>query len=405
MNNQWTPTRLAQAAALLLSGVWAFAAQAETPISLTFSETLSYDSNVLRNNNNKYRDFYSATGANVSFNKDYGRQNYSASGQVVAYRYKNTDLYNNDGFNLSLGFSTTISTDWLLSLKHSRTRQLQPAGEQGTTRYKEIVSQQSSKAYLQYGLHGKWSVNGEVSQAKLGYDTFDAGDKDTTRARVGLRFSPTDLLYFDGGVSKTMSDSPNEALRQAETSDKVDRTDADMNVQWIVTGYSSLNGRLAWTREAHPHDTLRNFHGLTGGMSWNYSPAGKVTYNVGLERDTNNSGGQSLLFGLAQQTRNQVMTGVSTTATWAATSKISATAGLSIKQYKEKQDRSGLFVDNTSESRSGLYRSLSMGVSYSPTRYSTLSCDIETYKRNSSLFSVAFDGQSLSCSAAIKIDP
>ncbi|HIV71971.1 MAG TPA: hypothetical protein H9903_13640, partial [Candidatus Aquabacterium excrementipullorum] len=91
-------------------------AHADTPLSLTASEDLKYDSNILKDNARKYRDVVSSTGLKVGFNKEYGRQTYSASATAVANKYKNTKDYDNDGYSVQLGMTSSLMSNWYGSI-------------------------------------------------------------------------------------------------------------------------------------------------------------------------------------------------------------------------------------------------------------------------------------------------
>jgi hypothetical protein len=392
--------------ATLVAALVCLEAHADTPLSLTISQTMIYDSNIQRDNNQKYRDFVSSTGARLDFEKSYGRQTYTAGGQVALNRYKNTPLADNDSFDIDLGLSSTISSDWLVNLKHSSSRSLQDFGDQGTNRFREEITSNTTSADVQYGLHGRWSFTGSASHRTDRYDNGVLQDKNTDRFRVGLRYSPTDLLYFDAGLSPSKIDPQNPALRATLRYDPIKRMDADVYTSWVVTGYSKFSGRLGWTQEQHEERfAYRDFRGLTGNVVWNFTPAGKVSYRLVLDRDTNNSGGES--FGTVQLNRARLNTGLSGSATWSATSKLAVTGKLNVKSIKETTDVVFLTLGGASDSRSssGTYRSVGLGLSYSPTRMSLFRCDVEAYKRSETEFAIGYDGETVSCSAAITLDP
>lgn len=395
-------------ACMVVSG----AARAETPLSLVVSENLTYDSNILRNNDNKYRDVVSATGVQLGFNKQYGRQTYKASGTVVATRYKNSDFYNNDGYNLALGFTSQIASNWFVNLDHSRVRQLQSFQDQGLTRYKEPIESQETGLFVQYGLFGRWSVNADLNMSKVDYEVLSNNDRSAEGAKMGVRYSPTDLLYFDLGYRRTDSHLPNyrSDLTSAD-GERIKQQSLEFSSRWTVTGYSNLDGRIGWSQEHYTMDRQRDFNGLTGRISWNYTPSGKIAYSMALDRDTNNSGGSTTLEGfslsegivLGYNSQRRVSTGLLLRATYSATAKISLTASGSYRRIEEER-RFATGGAATNDQSTGTYRTFNVGANYQLFRSTRLGCSWEKYNRSASLFSRDFSGDSVNCNAVFTLD-
>lgn len=408
--------RLVAAAAALACGV---PAQAETPLSLTVSQELTYDSNILRDNARKYRDAVSSTGVQVGFNKQYGRQSYTASATAVAKRYKNTKEYDNEGYNINLGLSSSMLSNLFGSIDFSAVKQQQSPEDQGNLRYNETIDSQNVKLFLQYGMYGRWSVNTTYSFSKADYSVFEIYNRDAKNLRLGVRYSPTDLLYFDVGYQKSKIENPNYPLLASNDviifGDPVDRQDLDLSTRWVVTGFSNLSGRIAYTREKHSRDPRRDFNGLTGNVAWDYTPGGKMSYRVVLDRDTNNSGGSTyrtlvdLGFGTASTTgflaQNRVSTGLNLSATWQATAKISVTSGLNYRRIQEEStNRVPGLGTNVGSSLSGSYKSVRMGLKYALARSTSMGCSVERYNRSRSLFSREYDGESVDCNLIFTLD-
>lgn len=395
-------------------------AHAETPLSLMVSETLTYDSNVLKNDRNKYRDAISSTGIQAGFNKEYGRQTYKLSATAVATRYKNTKSYDNDGYNVALGFATQIASNWMVTFDHSRVQQLQSPEDQGVARYRETIVSQDTRIFAQYGLYSRWSVNATLNDSRLDYDVINAYDRKNTAFKLGARYSPTDLLYFDLGYRGTKSDLPSypvvrrgaDNIVRTVIGEKVDRQDLEFSSKWVVTGYSSLDARVAWTNEKYDGDTARDFSGLTGRINWNYTPAGKMRYAIALDRDTNNAGGSTsyfsndLIYGFNSQKR--VSLGVNASATYQATSKIALTTRGNYRRISEERSSvdaaGGTNVLVRDDQLTGNYRSLSFDVSYQLFRSTKLGCSVEKYARSASLFNQAFSGEEVSCNVVFALD-
>jgi hypothetical protein len=409
------PGAVAVACILLGSAAWA-----DTPLSLVVSENLTYDSNILRNNSNKYRDVISATGVQLGFNKQYGRQTYRASGTAVATRYKNSNFYDNDGYNLVLGFTSQVASNWFLNFDHNSISRLQSFQDQGLNRYKEPIKSQDTGLFVQYGLYGRWSLNADLGVTKIDYEVLRANNRSSKSAKLGVRYSPTDLLYFDFGYRRSNAQLPN--YRSALISDdgeKIKQQSLDFSTRWVVTGYSNFDGRVSWNQERYAVDEQRDFNGLTGRIGWNYTPSGKIAYTVALDRDTNNSGGTTTIdgFSFADQTfvlgfnsQRRVSTGLLLRATYTATAKISLTASGNYRRIEEErrsvsQTVGGAGGGSVSGAQStGTYTALSIGANYQLFRSTRLGCSLEKYDRSASLFSRDFSGDSVNCNAVFTLD-
>ena len=418
-NQGWAPLRTLIAAAVVLMAV--SPAQAETPLSLSVSQSLRYDSNIMRDNNNKYRDGVSSTAVTVGLDKQYGRQSYKASLTGNVNKYKNTKELDHNGYNIELGFTSTLASNWNFMLDHYNTKQMQSFEQQSRERYAESIISRVTQGVLQYGLYGRWSSSLTLGQSQANYATKDVYDKSSKYVRMGLRHSPTDLLYFDFGVRGTKGDSPNYPLLDGSVlGDPFRRMDYELISQWVVTGYSRLNTRVGWTQERHSRDSRRDYNGLAGNVRWSYSPTGKTTYSVAIDRDTNNAGGSSLesyitdratglpvVFQGLYTSQNRLTTGLVLGVNHSATAKISLNVGFTYRRYEEeiRQLQDGLLGSSSgSTSRNGDYRSFSLGANYQIHRAVNMGCTVEKYGRTASLFSREYDGEQVICNASVKFD-
>lgn len=367
----------------------------EWPVSLALSQTLTRDSNVLRDNNDRYADTISSTGVRVSFDKSYGRQRYVASITGVRSRYDKTSEYNNDGFESSAQVSSEFGRNFFGLAGFSASRQLQKPEDQQGSRFKETVSSRNAKLYGQYGLFGRMSANvtGNFDQAK--YDRATFNDKDSRSIRVGLRYSPSDLLFFDAGYRNGRVDNLNQAANV------VDRDDLDLTSQWVVTGFSKLNARVSFTDERSQIDSRRDFSGLTGSFDWSLTPPGKMSYVFSASRDTNNAGGQSFGNTGFFTSRNFLTNKLSARASWAATAKINVTSGLNYQRYELERDSNLPGFDSRDKSS---LKSIDLGFGYQYSRALALQCRLEHYDRTRSSESPEFDGQEVSCTGTFFID-
>ncbi len=386
---------------------------ADNALGLLLSETLTYDTNILKDDRQKRSDTVSSTGVKVFLDKSYGRQQYTASVLGVFQRYKNQKDYDNDGYQIDLGLSSEIGARGLVSLEHDAGKTLQDVSGQGLTRYRETLTTRSTRLNGRYGLYGKWGLSGALNSDEVKYSNRDFQDQTTSGARLGLRYSPSDLLYFDLGLRKSESQRDkypffynDGGLSKLSIGEKVDRTDINLVTRWVVTGYSILNAEISATNENYNKDNARDFDGFTGRATWQFTPRGKVSYSFALTRDTNNAGGYTNtdpILGLLalENSQKRLTTGLQGTANWAATSKISANLGFTWRKLEEEeQDRARDRITRTA----GSYRSASVGLKYVPSRWLSFNCNVSSYKRSGTVLAVGYSGETYACTAGFVLN-
>lgn len=218
------------------------------------------------------------------------------------------------------------------------------------------------------------------------------------------------MIYIDTSVQRSEV-SYDKYRVSSGLGTKTTRTDYDLTARWIITGYSQLNGRVGWTQERNDKDSRRDYNGLTGRVAWVYTPAGKMTYSLAADRDTNNAGGFTSfqIANLSQYTsQNRVSTGLTFNASWQATGKVSLDAGLTYRRTREEISNN-ITTGNASDTlgsgkANGKYDSMSLGIKYQALRSLVLSCNVQRYNRSQSILTAEFDGEAANCSAVFSID-
>lgn len=392
---------------------WSSAVAENNPLSLSISQNLSFDNNFLRRSGGGPSDTTSVTAATVAYNKSYGRQNYGASMTANATRHHRFKDYDNDGYAASLGMTTTVGSKGYLALQHSSSRSLQSPDEQTGQRYADTITSHSTALSGQYGIHGRLGVNSTVSASQIKYSLNRANDRDQMGLRVGVSYSPNDLLSFGAGVKKSEQ-------KLVNAGDKVNRYDYDLNTNWVVTGYSRLSALVALTDEKRVINEGLDYRGVTGSLRWGYTPGGKMSYGLSISRDTTNSGqgngtvlvvgdDRSVLGAISNQTQNQLTTTLSATANWAATSKIGVGVGLNYSRFTDSREAEIIGNISGLESQflpsNGRQYGASVSVTYNPVRSTRLGCTLQAYKRDQTRLNVSgYRGETLGCDATFSIE-
>ncbi|MDQ5925245.1 MAG: hypothetical protein QG554_187 [Pseudomonadota bacterium] len=398
---------VALAIATGLGGVGSASAE-ELPLYLTLSQSLTRDSNLLRDNNDRRSDTISTTTVAAGLNKAYGRQNYQVSASASRNAYSDNNQFDNNGYSISAEVASEIGSNIKVTLNGATSQFLPSFEDQFNRNARNTERNRQASVDVRYGLYGRWSVNAGASHSKVDYRVTEEENKTSTSMFAGVRYLPTDLAYIGLTLYRTDTELPNRRLVTTTTvGEDIERTSLSLDTVWQVTGISRLSGRLGMTSEKHPQDRRRDFDGLTGSASWTFTPAGKATYALTWVRDTNNEGGSTYKSSIGQlySTNKRLTNSLSATASWQATSKVKLNAGYTHAQYEEDNDlQLGGVSPISSSEQTGRYNAVSLGVSYQPIRAVGLGCDMQRYDRTQSVFSRAYDGNTVACRASFTID-
>ena len=380
----------------------------ELPLYLTLSQSLTRDSNLLRDNNDRRSDTISVTTVAGGLNKAYGRQNYRVSASASRNAYSDNKQFDNDGYAVSAEVASEVGSNFKVTLNAGASQFLPNFEDQFNRTTRNTERNRQASVDVRYGLYGRWSVNAGASYSKVDYQVTESENKTSQSVFAGVRYLPSDLAYIGLTLYRTDTELPNRRLvTTTAVGEDIERTSLNLDTVWQVTGFSRLSGRLGVTSEKHPQDRRRDFDGLTGSASWTFTPAGKATYALSWVRDTNNEGGGTFNSTAGQlfSANKRLTNSLSATATWQATAKIKLNANYTHAKYEE--DSELLLAGVTpvsSDEQTGRYNAVSLGVSYQPLRSVGLGCDMQRYDRTASVFSRAYDGNSVACRASFTID-
>jgi len=158
MNRAMAPVAVAVVA---LCSSWSSAWAESNPLSLSVNERVTYDNNFLRRADGGPSETTSTTTASVAYAKALGRQNYSASLSVNADRHQDFKAYDFDGYNGSIGVSSTVGSRGYVSLLHSASSSQQSPDSQTGIRYNDTIKSNSTSLFTQYGINGRIGLNAQ----------------------------------------------------------------------------------------------------------------------------------------------------------------------------------------------------------------------------------------------------
>jgi hypothetical protein len=389
-----TPNRLLESLALAALGIpgagTAWAQEANT-YYLGAAQAFTRESNVFRvaTGQPESSDTYSTTSLLAGLDRSIGRQRVFGDAAVRYNRYRDNTQLNNTGYGADLGIDwetvQSLSGRIGYTVKQNLARYGADQGPVLTT--KNLERGQQFVARGQYGAVSALSLEAMYVHRRLDYSAPEYAFQEFRQdaVRVGLLYRPGGLLTLGVGVRHTEGEYPFAIVPStgATQADEFSRNDLDLTAVYVVTGQSTLNARLSYTREKHDAVTARNLSASTGAISWDYKPTGKLRFTTELVRDT---GAETAFIGLSQSGASGVGNNSTLSNTLAIRAVYEATAKVQVEAYGRYVERDLTNTQGGSLPATGSDRfgEAKLGVTWMPTRSLTFGCSFSREKRGTS---------------------
>jgi hypothetical protein len=384
----------ALAAALLLAGTGA-GAQERSPYYIGLSQAFSHDSNVFRTASNEVSETISSTGVLAGIDQPLGRQRLYGDVSAQVNRYRRSDQLDNKSYAALAGLDWQTIEFLSGTLRYSTRNSLADFGTlEGASAPSDQTTQQAL-ASVRYGLSSRLSLDGSYEYRSLEYKSAAYANRNYSQDTVGagVHYGTPSILVFGLAGRVTRGSTPQfQATPPFE--DELKRRDIDFTVMWTPTGFSTLNLRLSATRETHTLASNSEVSAGTGAISWDYRPTAKLGFTTTLSRDT----GTETTFSATAPSgsaplrvdNNRLSTLGEIGVRYAMTSKVSMTL--------DARHRKGSTPTGGDDKQTGY----GVGVSYNPTRSSTLACNVLQDRRDAP-GSTEYTATTTSCSAQITL--
>ncbi len=406
--------RTARTLSLCLGFAFAGGALAETsPYYIGVNQAFAYNSNLYSSQANELASAYSTTGIVGGFDQSVGRQHFYGSGNF-SYNY----FFNQEARNLnSNSYGLNLGWDWQTIDRLSGTARV--TANQSLVYYNISgtptgADQKNIQNVGQIDLTGRYGISPDIG-LNLGYTyrkvnfsapSYAYEEYNQNGATIGLSWGNNIRIWnFGAGFRFTRTDYPfyPQPFPSTELGDQGDGKNVDLTAKWIPNGLSTVDVRLSYSNIAYNVNTARDFNGFNGSLAWTWLPTGKITSTLAL---ISAPGYASTFYAFVGEPiridNSQFSRSVRWNGTYLATGKTSFTASLNLtKDYLTQT----IFLNT--QNGSDLYTTGSLGVSYTPTRSSLLSCNVAYTDRSVSDsaqrygMSYAYKGTSMSCSGQL----
>lgn len=409
---------------LALTGLCSHAAADDpNPYYIGFSTGVTHDSNVFRppppeagfQTQPVVGDTYYSAGLLAGIDQPFGRQHFTASGNIKYNHFsKLTDLDNTSyGLNSQLDWQAMdrLSGTVSLAINQNLSSYSQTTTTFTTDRNLETDGQFSAR--MQYGIAALLSAEIQYTRQQVHYsaDTYKLYNTSQDAVRAGIKYRPSGSLTLGAFLQTAQGRYPDAPLMDGDHQ-SYDRNDVVLTGTWLATGQSSFDGRVSVGHQNYSHSSNDDFSGATGQLTWNYKPTGKLSFSTTISRETGFETGfinQAIIGGNgATNDISRLTSSASISATYAATGKISLNGGLryahrSLTNTIASEGGSIPFGEGTDTVQSQYF-----GITYVPLRSLQFTCNVGHDSRSVSsgtpaYLSYPYSGTTVGCSAQLTL--
>lgn len=241
-------------------------------------------------------------------------------------------------------------------------------------------------------LHGSWHLMGGVSN-------YHQGNSQAFTAEGSVRQRAVDagVRYVAGSGSslalisrKTHGEYADRALNFASLLDTGFRqTDTEVQMNWLFSGKSSIQGRVTRLVRTHDHFAQRDYSGTAGRLDYTWATDGKLQLKFSAARD------------IASYQEASHSYYVNNGLTFAPVWQISDKTALRIKLERSQRDYLGGGTASPSVARQDHLRSARIIFDWSPLRALSLSASWQQDHRDSGNPNLGFDASAASIAAQL----
>lgn len=376
------------------AGLAAAQEQGRSPYYFGASQAFVHEDNLFREENNKQSDTISTTSLLFGLDQPISRQRLFVDGAVRYNKYRDNDQLDNTSYDLRAGVDWATVNRLSGTVSYAIGRSMQQFGERTIAgdyiNSKNLQTSQQFLARVRLGGGSLLSLDASYQYRRIDYSAsaYRNQEFDQNTVGFGVQYRPSGLLTLGAGIRVTRGEYKAQ-------NDDFDRNDFDLTAIWTPSGLSTVSARLSYSKEEHDVET-RDFSGVTGALSWDYKPTGKLSFTTDLIRDT----GAESNFIVDSSTatgdytnRSRVSDTIQTSARYQATGKIGVTG------YLRYTDRDLGGEDGLSGSDKTTFARL--GVDYAPTRTILVGLDYGYEKRTASGSSAPYTANTIGINARI----
>jgi hypothetical protein len=223
-------------------------------------------------------------------NARFGRQSAFLNGELRSSAKR--DPNESNGYTLRTGLNWETVNRLSGEFGAAASRNLARGGVAGVanTNEKNFETVTDLRAGLSWGAPGRLQLYGEVVGNQLDFSSDAAAQQRLEQAAAsgGVRYRTSEFLTVGLGYRATQGKYPDFFPLGANRFSPLDfdRSDIDLTVNFTASGASALFARISSTKQEFEQDPSRDTDGVTGELTWNWRPTGRLGFVASAVRET-----------------------------------------------------------------------------------------------------------------------
>ena len=338
-------------------------------------------------------DRITTTTVGLNFDKAYAQQRFLLDVSQTASRYARFTSLNTDAFQYHGAWQWSLSPRITGTLSADRAKSLIPFTDL-TSPQPNVRVTDTRTLNLDGWMFGGWHVlAGAVNATQQTSQVFLAQPNyNTNSAELGLKYAAASGSSITATSRSTRGNNPNQGLDLVNLIDNgYTLKESELKTTWMLSGKSTLNGRLARDDYHYSNIQQRDFSGTNGEISYVWAVDGRLQCNF--------SAGRNVMPWTAD---TQASYRVDDRYSFAPSLQIGNTVVVRMAAYRLVSDFLGPTAPLTGRPRRDTERSAQLAVDWSPPmRHLRLTGSVQRDQRRSNAVGYDFDDTTAMLSASL----
>jgi exopolysaccharide biosynthesis operon protein EpsL len=334
--------------------------------------------------------------AGAHLNLPVSRQRYLANFDVTRTKYQRSSQLDYDGRDLGAAWQWQAGNDYSGDLGFSDSRTA--AGfENFSERVQNLLTQDRAFGDLNYQLDARWQLQGGLSRIRLANSLAvrNVNDFNESDVFIGTQYKTPAENSLGLRVTRSRGTFPHPQIFAVPRLGvvQVDSGFRDLRLDgvtdWRLSGVSRVTGRVGYEQRRHDVLGQRDFSGITGALTYDWTPAAKTSASAVIRREIGALNDLTSAFVLVQ--------GLSLRPRWVFSPKLYLQGTLDYAML-EYRGAPGVALGVAASERKDRLRTLAIELNYQATYNITLGLSMSRQQRSSNQMGLDYGATQISAS-------